>query len=273
MLKRLTQVVADTQKAQEAAPVLAYGLPFLAQCRALPGTLVVIGGHSGAGKSYLGLKLLEACLQMGMYVSLEDPEAEVARRAEPLSYARQDELVLCVPKRPRLSLILRDVREAFAQGFNPRMVVVDYIQLVQYDGDIAAFSQTEQIGMIISELKSLGRELGFVTVLLSQLKRPLREDRTAFPTLWDLRDSSNIENCAEVVVLLQDHGDQVEARVAKNKSGTRGTVQWFNRGGNGYLEPVDRPDVDEDIFGEGVPVPVLPVRARLRSVELFDMAA
>jgi predicted ATP-dependent serine protease len=271
MLKRLTQVAVDLKQAQEALPCLSYGLPFLDRCRALPGTLVVVGGHSGAGKSYLGLKLLEATLQAGMYVSLEDPEAEVARRAEAISFARQDEMVLCVPKRPRLSLILRDIREAYAQGFNPRMVCVDYVQLIQYDGDIAAFSQTEQIGMIIAELKSLGRELGFVTVLLSQLKRPMREDRSAFPTLWDLRDSSNIENCAEVVILLQDHGDQVEARVAKNKSGTRGTVQWFNRGANGYLECIARPE-DDDIFGDVEELPV-PARPKLRAVELFAAAS
>lgn len=272
MLKLLTQVVDDVIQAQEAAPCLSYGLPFLSACRALPGTLIVLGGHSGAGKSYLGLKLLEASLQPGLYVSCEDPEAEVARRVSAYSPDRLADVVLCIPKRPRLSLILQGIRDAYAAGYAPRMVVIDYIQIVQYDGDIAAFSQTEQIGMVLAEFKALGRELGYVTVLLSQLKRPLREDRSSFPTLWDLRDSSNLENCAEIVILLQDHGSQVEARVAKNKSGSRGTTQWFERGPTGYLLPVSSPD-DEDIFGDGSTEVTQPHVRLVVSDDLFDMAA
>lgn len=265
MLKRLTDVRRDSEYAQQAAPLLSYGLPFLGECRALPGSLTVIGGHSGAGKSYLGLKLLEACLQPGLYVSLEDPESEVARRVEPYSPARLDEVGLCVPLRPRLSHVLAGVREAFDADYQPRMVVVDYIQLLQYDGDIKAWSQTDQIGLMIAELKALGRELGYVTVLLSQLKRPDRENRNAFPTLWDLRDSSNIENSAEVVILLQDHGAQVEARLAKNKSGRRGPVAWFNRSANGFLELAPTP-VDP-MFEEDETTIVRP--RRLPATELF----
>lgn len=269
-LKRFLDVVLEAQEAPEGTQLLTYGLPFLSTCPGLAGTLMVLGGRSGAGKSYLGLKLLETCLQAGLYVSLEDPAAEVARRAEAYSSARLGEVGLVIPKRPRLSIICREIREAFSEDFAPRMVVIDYIQLIQYDGDVQAWSQTEQIGMIIAELKSLGRELGFVTVLLSQLKRPDRDNRNAFPTLWDLRDSSNIENSAEAVILLQDHGDQVEARLAKNKSGKRGTVQWFDRGSNGYLVPTVSP-IDEDLFPVWDAEPEKSVR--LHPETLFDVAA
>lgn len=272
MLRKLVDVVADVYEDAEATPVLAYGLPFLDGAPATAGSLVVVGGRPGAGKSYFGLQLLSECVQPGVYVSLEDPAAEVARRVrDSFSPARLDEVLLCTPKRPRLSLICKEIADAYAAGARPRMVVVDYIQLIQYDGEVNAWSQTDQIGLIIADLKALARELGFVLVLLCQLKRPMREDRHAFPALFDLRDSSNIENSAELVVLLHDQGDQVEARVAKNKSGKRGGVAWFDRGPSGYLVPVPA-RVDLDLFGDDVPTDIF-VRQPLRVVDdLFEAA-
>lgn len=252
MIQTFADMVATVQSDAAAAPVLSYGLQLLHGCPATPGTLVVVGGGTGAGKSFFGLKLLDLCLLPGLYVSLEDEAAEVARRvSDDMAPSRLGEVLFVRPKKPRLSLILQEILKARESGYQFRLVVIDYVQLIQYDGDIPAWSQTEQIGMIIQEFKALGRELGFVVVLNCQLRRPNREAPDSFPSLWDLRDSSNIENSAEVVVLLCSHGDQLEARVGKNKSGKTGATAWFQRGPSGFLTEVAATP-DWDLFDDVV---------------------
>jgi replicative DNA helicase len=263
MIRRLSEVVAEVRKDPYAAPVTSYGLSLLDSCPNTPGTLIVVGGRTGAGKSYFGLCLLAECSTPGAYVSLEDPPNEVARRVEAMPRHRLSEVLLITPRRSRLSHIAREIEQAFADGHTPRMVVIDYIQLVQYDGETPAWSQTDQIGLTIQELKAVARERGFVLVVLCQLRRPNRDEADHFPTLWDLRDSSNLENSAEVVVLLRAHEDQrLEARVAKNKSGATGGTAFFKRGSCGFLTPIT-PVVDQEIFGQ----PSAPV------YDLFDEAA
>lgn len=236
----------------EARLFASYGLPFLDDCPAAPGTLVVVGGRTGEGKSFFGLKLLEAASTPALYISCEDGESEVGRRATAFPSDRLANVWLAVPRRPRLSAILRLIASAFGEGKpNPRLILLDYIQLIQYDGEVAAWSQTDAIGITIAELKALGRELGFVLVLNGQLRRPsLGVSDSDFPNLWDLRDSANIENSAEVVILLHGPGAEVEVRVAKNKSGRRGAAARFRRGGNGAFVPVPV-EVDVDLFGDG----------------------
>jgi len=248
MYRRLSEVVADVRKDPSAAPVTSYGLSLLHSCPNTPGTLIVVGGRTGAGKSYFGLTLLAECSTPGAYVSLEDPPTEVARRVAAMPGHRLSEVLLVTPRRSRLSHICREIEQLFTDGHQPRMVVIDYIQLVGYDGEMPAWSQTDQIGLTIQELKAVARERGFVLVVLCQLRRPNREDFDGFPTLWDLRDSSNLENSAEVVVLLQAHEDQrLEARVAKNKSGATGGRAFFERGPCGFLRVIV-PVVDREIF-------------------------
>jgi DnaB-like helicase C terminal domain len=256
MRARFCEVVADSKFAQEGPCTPSYGLSLLRGCPSTPGTLIVVGGRTGAGKSFFGLSLLNHSDARGAYVSLEDPPAEVGRRIQAMPAKRLQEIALIVPARPRLSMICAEIAQAFEEGFCPRIVVIDYIQLIQYDGESAAWSQTDQIGLVLAELKALAREHGFVLVVMCQLRRPMRESAgdgyESFPCLWDLRDSSNLENSAEVVVLLQAHEEELEARVAKNKAGRTGVTQWFARGAHGFLTPIVRED--RDLFGDPAPV-------------------
>ncbi len=267
MIRLLSDVVGHVRSDAKAAPVAAYGFPFLDECPATPGSLIVLGGRTGTGKSFLSLGLLAGVDKPGAYVSLEDPPVEVARRVAELPRSRLEQLLLVTPKRPRLSLIAREIEEAFRTGHSPRVVVIDYLQLVQYDGDAVAWSQSDQIGLVLAELKALAREYGFIVVVVCQLRRPGRDDGDMRPTIWDLRDSSNIENSAEAVVLLHAQGDdRVEAWLAKNKSGRFGASMTFMRGANGFLRPLPS-EADLDIFGDNDPRPSAPI------IDLFGEAA
>ena len=78
------------------------------------------------------------------------------------------------------------------------LLVVDYLQLMEGDGD----NRNAQIEGITRGLKALAKELDIGIVLLSQLNRKLEERPNKRPIPSDLRDSGAIEQDADAVVFL-----------------------------------------------------------------------
>lgn len=78
------------------------------------------------------------------------------------------------------------------------LLVVDYLQLMEGDGD----NRNAQIEGITRGLKTLAKELDMGLILLSQLNRKLEERPNKRPIPSDLRDSGSIEQDADAVVFL-----------------------------------------------------------------------
>jgi replicative DNA helicase len=78
------------------------------------------------------------------------------------------------------------------------LLVVDYLQLMEGDGD----NRNAQIEGITRGLKTLAKELDMGIILLSQLNRKLEERPNKRPIPSDLRDSGSIEQDADAVVFL-----------------------------------------------------------------------
>ena len=96
------------------------------------------------------------------------------------------------------------------------LIIVDYLQLI--DGGHGK-SRNDEIGDITRKLKLLAVDLNIPVILLSQLNRD--STRQAKPSLISLRDSGNIEQDANIVLLI--HYDEAtfetEVIVAKNRAG------------------------------------------------------
>lgn len=126
-------------------------------------------------------------------------------------------------------------------------VVVDYLQLVAPTD--SRLSRQEQVGQMTRGLKRLAKELAVPVILLSQLNREsMKAGRR--PRLDDLRESGDIEQDSDVVILLHDPdpdspvpqgGAPLEALIAKNRSGPTGAVDLMLQGAYARIVQAEAP--------------------------------
>lgn len=111
------------------------------------------------------------------------------------------------------------------------LVMVDYIQLM---GDRGAGNRVAELGKISRGFKGMAKELGLSVWALSQLSRGVEARTNKRPMMSDLRESGNIEEDADTVILLYredyycpDTPDKgiAEWIVGKNRNGPTGTVR------------------------------------------------
>lgn len=125
----------------------------------------------------------------------------------------------------RIASVSRRRRDQDALG----LVVVDYLGLV--DPEDRSVPRHEQVGTIARRVKGLARELKVPVVLLAQLNREVEARSGQRPRLADLRDSGEVEQHADTVLLLhrptEDDGDAVRRTVivAKNRNGPTGDAE------------------------------------------------
>ncbi|MCU0771419.1 MAG: replicative DNA helicase [Verrucomicrobia bacterium] len=118
-----------------------------------------------------------------------------------------------------------------------KLLVIDYLQLLNSTGRRAQENRQQEIAEISSGIKSLAKELKIPVIVLSQLNRELEKDKSRKPRLSDLRESGAIEQDADLVGLLykpssdEDDGQGMEAEgipvnllIAKQRNGPTGDV-------------------------------------------------
>lgn len=219
------------------------------------GSLVVIGAATGTGKTAMMLAMATCSARHGVragFVSCEDPRDVIGGR-----------VLASIAKVPGLALRTGDLREdertrvynaidvvmgldvhcAYEHGatdatviqsmtrlvreFGCRLLFVDYLQTIAaYDsrGDKVADNSR-----VCSRIKSAAARLGVPVVLASQLSRPQGGDIGKRPHVHRLKESGDIENAAELVLMLwrASSGDDapVSGYIAKSKWGG-GDREW-----------------------------------------------
>ena len=114
-----------------------------------------------------------------------------------------------------------------------KLLVIDYLQLIPFDA--SKQSKNDAIAAISHKIKQLALELNVGILLLSQVNREgaRREGGLA---IYDLKDSGDIENDADVIILMWAEKDDIEMskdvdgigpfirrtyNIAKNREGER----------------------------------------------------
>ncbi|QCX33499.1 replicative DNA helicase [Caloramator sp. E03] len=110
------------------------------------------------------------------------------------------------------------------------MVIVDHIGLVNADAE----TERQRVTNICIMLKNLAKDLDVPVIALSQLNRGVESRGDKRPALSDLKESSGIEENADVVLLLyrdeyynansKDKGI-IEINISKNRGGRTGTIK------------------------------------------------
>lgn len=132
---------------------------------------------------------------------------------------------------------LRAKARRMKRAYDIRLIVIDYLQLMDNPG---VESRQQQISEISRSIKQVARDLRIPVIALSQLNRATEARDGHRPRMSDLRESGSIEQDADVVMLLhredyykkQADPDYVpdniaEVIIAKQRNGPTGTVKLY----------------------------------------------
>lgn len=195
-----------------------------------PGNLVIIGARPGMGKSQMlqeialhnagtGKRVLVASREISLeefderYIQMETGVGIEKLREGCLNeveWGLIQELVDQVNGTPLIFLEGSFGVDSIAQkakllrktqGLD--LLLVDYIQLLKERTEKKAGDNLrERIGYISNSLKSIARELEIPVIAVSQLNRNVEGRENKRPTLADLKESGDLEQDADVVLLL-----------------------------------------------------------------------
>ena len=130
--------------------------------------------------------------------------------------------------------IAADIMRLHAQG-RCELAVIDYLQKVSMP-DRRGYSPSKLIGLQVEAFKNVAEQIGIPVVLGSQVSRFFKTTANKRPTMDDLRDSGEIEEKANIVLMLhnptprEDRRDYqktevIELHVEKNTDGPLGMAK------------------------------------------------
>lgn len=224
-----------------------------------PGQLIVIAGRPGTGKTVLGTGFADhVAIRNGgvaLVFSLEMSKEEIAKRSlAALSGVEQNlidsgkalddddannRMIAAVNRvansdvricdRPALTVARICAIARLEHRVKPLdLIVIDYLGLIGSDSKYQ--TRAQEIGSMTRALKALAKELGIPVVLLAQLNRSIESRGDAKPRMSDLRDSGEIEQDADVIMIA--HRDMASE---KGRSGlTEIDVVKCRHGAPGY---------------------------------------
>lgn len=227
------------RKLNEKPKYIPSGIPVLDKHLHLsPGNLFIIGGRPSAGKTALSLQMACEQARRGFrvcYFSLEtDPDTLTARIiSNRLAVPLADVKSKTVPQSEldnlaelhKLPLFIRSASgkgtgwiKAQAQRMKAQVIFIDYLQLLAAS---KAKDRYQQITSISIGLHELAQTTGILVVALAQLNRNAAH---ASPSTADLKESGQLEQDADAILLLSDDGEEYQAILAKNKEGRVGEI-------------------------------------------------
>ena len=98
-----------------------------------------------------------------------------------------------------LGYLVHRIKE-YVKNKSAKLIMVDYLQLVTAKSK--AGSREQEVSQVTRSLKNLAKELNITIIALSQLNRGVGMRNNSKPTLADLRESGEIEQAADVVMLI-----------------------------------------------------------------------
>lgn len=192
----------------------------------VPGSLILLGGDPGIGKSTLTMQLagqLSAAGQAVLYVSGEESAQQIKLRADRLQVNQEQIGLLCSTSVAQI--------EAQVRAHEPRLLVVDSIQTMISEDIESAAGTVSQVRHASSALARLAKELDLPVILIGHVTK---DGNLAGPRV--------LEHLVDVVLSFE--GDRTQTlrllRGLKNRFGATDEVGVFRMEEQG-LESVQNP--------------------------------
>jgi len=201
---------------EEFARVLGGGI--------VPGSIVLVGGDPGIGKSTLMLQMaMEMAAQKRvLYVSGEESERQIKMRAARLNGKKELPRNLLLVTETNLEIILNHTNEV-----KPDLLIVDSIQTVYLSSMDSSAGSVSQVRECSSQLRELAKTSGLTVFVIGHVTK---EGTIAGPRV--------LEHIVDTVLYLE--GDRFQAyrllRSVKNRFGATSEVGVFEMREGGLVE-------------------------------------
>ncbi|MBQ83871.1 MAG: DNA repair protein RadA, partial [Candidatus Marinimicrobia bacterium] len=129
----------------------------------LPGSLILLGGNPGIGKSTLALQILPAFSKPVLYVSAEESEEQIGLRARRLNVSSD---TLHLSSENRLEGILDQVSLV-----QPELLVIDSIQTVFSDALDSLPGSVSQIRECGQQLLQLAKQRNIAVIIIGHVTK------------------------------------------------------------------------------------------------------
>ena len=228
-----------------------------------PQELIVIAGRPGMGKTAEMIGMLDQMSvtrgKRGIFFSLEMSEAELrerllSRRSKipslklsrgDLNETEKERMYEAAGRISQAPIYIMDAAaqtpaliraECFRQQVTTGLdyILVDYLGLMQVPG---VGSRYEKVSDAARAMKNLAKELEVPVILASQLNRSVEMRGDKRPQLSDLRDSGEIEEAADAVIMLyrDEYYKEEDSKypnigeniIAKQRNGPTGTIDLY----------------------------------------------
>lgn len=216
------------------------------------GELILIGARPSVGKTSLALSFAENAAKEGkkvLFFSIEMNALDIFERlfsfvtgipcseviqgkidAERLEkgFKKVSKLDLKIAELARAdSLEVIDVVKKVLLDSQIDLIIVDYLQFLRDKSKSG--NESIRVGTISKNLKMLARMTGIPVIAPAQLNRKSEDRAEKEPRLSDLRDSGNLEQDADIVLLLHrkidgDNRNEAKLIIAKNRKGQTGII-------------------------------------------------
>ena len=186
----------------------------------VPGSLVLIGGEPGIGKSTLSLQIPLHCKGLKtLYVTGEESAKQVKMRAERLGGEDSDCLIFCETR-------IEDVI-AEAEKIHPDLMIVDSVQTMFADSVESTPGSVSQIKEVAASLLRFAKDSGVPVILIGHITK---DGYIAGPKI--------LEHIVDVVFQFEgdNRGSYRVLRSIKNRFGSTSELAVFEMTGTGLRE-------------------------------------